>query len=202
MTEADWDDIERRLVGAWPWPTLDDERRAIYRAALSDLDPAAVLQAIDEMTPTHRDAMPLPQMLRDRARAGAPEFRDAPPPLPPHPGWTPATAVDGVGRPAPQGPPGMAVASLVLGVCGWVVAPWVGGILAIVFGAVALSQLRASGRTRGRVMALWGLWLGIGSVVAWTALVVVAAIVDDDDDDAAVAVARLTATALGRSITG
>jgi hypothetical protein len=52
----------------------------------------------------------------------------------------------------------MAVASLVLGIT-WVF--WVGSILAVVFGHVALGQIsRSQGWQRGRGMALAGLILG------------------------------------------
>ncbi len=183
MQGSEWDDIERRLVSAWPWPALDDERRQAYRAALADLDPPAVLRAIDELSPVHRDAMPLPQTLRAHVRSGAPAFRDPPPPPPP-------AGLDGLrgsGSPAgaEMGPPGLAVAALVLGVCSWFVVPFIGAVLAIVFGAVAVSQLRPQPGRPGRVMALWGLWLGITSFVAWTVLVIVAGINGGDDDEAA-----------------
>src|ERR1022692_4720658 len=52
--------------------------------------------------------------------------------------------------------PGLAIASLVLGLVP--VVPFVGSILAIVFGSVARSQITESGgRLRGTVMAVWGL---------------------------------------------
>jgi uncharacterized membrane protein len=53
---------------------------------------------------------------------------------------------------------GLAIASLVLGIV-WLY--WLGSILAVVFGHVALSQIkRSGGEQRGRGMAIAGLVLG------------------------------------------
>lgn len=53
---------------------------------------------------------------------------------------------------------GLAIASLVLGIC-WVY--WIGSILAVVFGAVALKRIAQSqGWRTGRGMAIAGLTLG------------------------------------------
>src|SRR5262249_29300948 len=68
---------------------------------------------------------------------------------------------------------GLAIASMVLGIV-WVY--WIGSILAVVFGHVALSQIKKSGDAqRGRGMAIAGLVLGYVGV-AILLLVVVAAI--------------------------
>jgi len=65
---------------------------------------------------------------------------------------------------------GLAIASLVLGLI-WL---WfVGSILAIIFGFIALNQIKESGgRQTGRGLAIAGIVLGF----AWTGLVVVAII--------------------------
>ncbi len=65
-------------------------------------------------------------------------------------GWGPGP---GYGPPSP-GTDGFAVASLVLGIV-----PVLGGLLGIVFGAIALPRIRRSGQ-RGRGMAIAGLVLG------------------------------------------
>ena len=60
----------------------------------------------------------------------------------------------------------LAVASLSLGILGWVLLPLVGGIAAIVTGHMARSDIRyAPDRIEGRGLALAGMILG------WTSLV-------------------------------
>jgi len=67
---------------------------------------------------------------------------------------------------------GLAVASLVLGIL-WIY--WVGAILAVVFGHIALRQIRGSeGAQTGRGMAIAGLVLGyIGLVILLFVIVLV-----------------------------
>jgi hypothetical protein len=87
-----------------------------------------------------------------------------PPPPPggsfpqPPPGWQPSQT--------PQQPPvgaapgrtsGLAIASMVLGIV-WVY--WIGSILAIIFGHVAISQIRRDPTLRGKGMAIAGVVLG------------------------------------------
>ena len=77
---------------------------------------------------------------------------------------------------------GMAIASLVCGIAGWVVFPFVAPLLAIIFGHVARGQIRQSGEGGGG-MALAGLLLGyinlalavIGVIIAIIVLIAVAA---------------------------
>ena len=75
---------------------------------------------------------------------------------------------------------GLAVASLVLGIL-WI--GWIGSILAVIFGHVALSQIkRAKGWKTGRGMAIAGVvlgWIGMATLVVSLA----AAIVGDDDTE-------------------
>jgi hypothetical protein len=62
-----------------------------------------------------------------------------------------------------QSPPtsNMALASLILGILGWLMLPIVGSILAIVFGHAALGEIdRADGQIGGRGLAQAGLILG------------------------------------------
>ena len=74
---------------------------------------------------------------------------------------------------------GRAVASLVLGIL-WI--RWIGSFLAVIFGHVALSQIkRAKGWKTGRGMALAGVvlgWIGMATLV----LGLVGAMVGGDDD--------------------
>lgn len=87
------------------------------------------------------------------------------PPAPPTseaqavPGWT-------AGPHARKKYSGWAVASLVLGICGLLlVAPFIGGILAVVFGVIARHDIRkSSGRLVGTGIANWGIGLGIAGL--------------------------------------
>jgi hypothetical protein len=61
---------------------------------------------------------------------------------------------------------GLAIAAMILGIL-WLY--WIGSILAVIFGHVALSQIGKSGGTQqGRGMAIAGLvlgWVGVGVLV-------------------------------------
>lgn len=66
---------------------------------------------------------------------------------------------------------GFAVASLVLGIV-WLY--WLGSLLAVIFGAVAISQIRrAEGRQTGEGMAIAGLVLGIVGLVILLTLIII-----------------------------
>lgn len=68
---------------------------------------------------------------------------------------------------------GLAIASLVCGICGLVL-PWVGfilSVLAIVFGGVAISQTRKDPSLGGRGMAIAGLVCGIVDIAFWLILI-------------------------------
>lgn len=68
---------------------------------------------------------------------------------------------------------GFAIASMVLGIV-WLY--WIGSILAIIFGHIAISQSRKDEMLRGRGMAIAGLVLGyVGIGVLVVALIAVAA---------------------------
>jgi hypothetical protein len=75
-----------------------------------------------------------------------------------------------------QGTNGMAVASLVLGIL-WVW--WIGSILAIVFGFVALGQLKVRNQ-QGRGLAIAGLVLGFIGVGILILAIIVAATTDSN----------------------
>lgn len=122
--------------------------------------------------------------------AGPPPVREAyapPPPPPPAPvapqpayAMVPAVApVPGPVYPPPQPYPGyqvvvaaktngLAIASLVLGIV-WVY--WIGSVLAVIFGHVALSQInKSNGTQQGRGMAIAGLvlgWIGVAVLIVW-----------------------------------
>jgi len=205
VTQDEWEAIAARIEAAWPAYPLTRSRRADYYEALADLDGGAVHGALDLLEAEGRGEPPAAATVRVEARNGAPEFADAasPPPPPPPPSASPPagghTATDG----RREGPPGLATASLVLGICGWVVVPFIAAVLAIIFGAVAISGLDAAGRRQGRLMALWGLWLGITGLAGWVILVVLVAVLDDSESESASAAlaSRLASTVTSRWIT-
>ena len=115
-----------------------------------------------------------------------------PPPAPPAPGGAPAPgwwlAADGRWYPPSAqpgaagygyGPPvrtsGYAIASLALGIT-WL--GWIGSVLAVIFGHVALAQVR-DGTRSGRGMAIAGLVLGYAGLALLALFVVLAFSTDD-----------------------
>jgi hypothetical protein len=68
---------------------------------------------------------------------------------------------------------GKAVASLVLGIAGWLVAPFILSVLGIIFGAMARKEIANDPAVGGRGMANWGFWLSITGLAAWVILIVV-----------------------------
>jgi hypothetical protein len=71
----------------------------------------------------------------------------------------------------------MAVASLVLGITGWMLCG-IGSIVGLVLGFVALGQIRNSGgRQTGAGMAKWGIGLGAASIALMVVYIVAVAIV-------------------------
>lgn len=65
----------------------------------------------------------------------------------------------------------MAVAALVLGILGFLwILPIIGSILGIIFGIIALSQIK-QGKGTGKGMAHTGLWLGVASLVISTVVI-------------------------------
>jgi hypothetical protein len=82
-------------------------------------------------------------------------------------------------QPQNAGTNGLAIASLVLGIV-WVF--WLGSILAVIFGHIALGQIKRSGQS-GKGMAVAGLVLGyIG--IAWIAFFFVMGLVEGIRDSA------------------
>lgn len=94
-----------------------------------------------------------------------------PPPPPPPPGYV--VAGYGVGFPAPPRTDGLAVASLVCGLAGFV-ACGIPSVVGLVLGLVSLRRIgRSGGRLAGRGMAITGVVLGI----VWLALIALFALV-------------------------
>jgi Domain of unknown function (DUF4190) len=91
------------------------------------------------------------------------ERRGTPAPTPQPPGDRGAYE-----QPPGRGTSGLAIASLVLGIV-WVF--WIGSILAVIFGHIALSRIKASrGMIEGKGLAIAGLvlgYLGIATLVLW-----------------------------------
>jgi Domain of unknown function (DUF4190) len=102
----------------------------------------------------------------------------APPPPPPGAGYPYGYGAPPYAQPRTNG---LAIASLVLGLTGWL-ACGVGSILAIVFGAVARGQIRASGgRDGGDGMAKAGIILGAVFLALGLVWIVVLVIVSAND---------------------
>jgi Domain of unknown function (DUF4190) len=144
--------------------TVIDDMSSIVAAARSGSKPAAANVAepepvVDRPPPVdHPPVIPQPAPLVPEPvppPAGTP-LRDFPAPAPyaPHPAYAPPVVVAGG-----TSTNGFAIASLVLGIV-WLY--WLGSLLALIFGAVAISQIRNSnGRQTGEGMAIAGLVLGI-----------------------------------------
>jgi Domain of unknown function (DUF4190) len=77
------------------------------------------------------------------------------------------------GQVAGQKTNGKAVASLVLGIAGWLVAPFILSVLGIIFGAMARKEIAQNPTLGGRGMANWGFWLSITGLAAWVVLIAV-----------------------------
>jgi len=65
---------------------------------------------------------------------------------------------------------GMAVASFVLSLCGFLCAGFILGLLAVIFGGVALSAINKDPRLGGKGLATAGLVIGIIDLAGWIAL--------------------------------
>ncbi len=109
--------------------------------------------------------------------------------------------------PSPYGQPaysqprteGTAVASLVLGIAGFVVCPLICSVLAIVFGAQAKNKIRQDPSLQGAGMAQAGFILGIiGAAIVGIAIIVfiIAAATSNDSSSSSLgAIAHLVAVA-------
>jgi hypothetical protein len=101
----------------------------------------------------------------------------SPPPPPPGYGAPAAPPPPGpysyAGAPAAQRTSGKAVASLVLGIAGLLIAPFILSVLGIIFGALARKEINTDPSLTGRGMANWGFWLSIVGLIAWVILIVV-----------------------------
>lgn len=64
----------------------------------------------------------------------------------------------------------LAITALILGCVAWVV-PFIGGLIAVIFGHVALVQARRRGEA-GRNLALTGLIMGYLSLIVWVLFIV------------------------------
>lgn len=87
-----------------------------------------------------------------------------------YPGYPPAAATTS----------GMAIASLVLSLLGWVLLPLIGAVLGVIFGHMALGEIkRSNGAVEGQGLAMAGLIIGyiqIAAVLLFCAFLVVIAI--------------------------
>jgi hypothetical protein len=65
----------------------------------------------------------------------------------------------------------LAVVSLITGICGLTVIPFLGALAAVISGHVSLSQIARTGENGG-ALAKIGLWLGYVGLVLWVAIFV------------------------------
>ncbi len=73
----------------------------------------------------------------------------------------PATAYPGYAGPMPPKTSGMAIASLVLSLLGLVILPLIGPVLGVIFGHMALGEIkRSGGAVEGQGLAMAGLVIG------------------------------------------
>ncbi len=116
---------------------------------------------------------------------------DQPPSYPPPPppggyGYPPPQQPGGYGYPPPgsgypqqtPGTNGLAIASLVCSLLGWLCG--IGPILGLVFGFIALNQIKQTGQG-GRGMALAGIIIGAVAIVAGIVLLLLGAIFGSTD---------------------
>jgi hypothetical protein len=121
---------------------------------------------------------------RPGSTPGAPPVVPPPPPSAPPPAWgPPPSGPTSWSAPRPNNP--TAVVSLVAGIVQFVICPIIGGIVAVVCGHVALSQIRRSyGAQGGTGLARAGLilgYVGIGlTVLAITGVLLVVGVFGDD----------------------
>jgi hypothetical protein len=96
--------------------------------------------------------------------APPPDYAPPPPVYPPTPVYPAVGAIPGFAVQTRGNSNGLAIASLVCGIVG--LCTGIGGILAVVFGHIALSQINSSGGTMGgKGQAIVGLVLGYIEVV-------------------------------------
>jgi hypothetical protein len=105
--------------------------------------------------------------------APAPAAPGQAPPPPAYAASPPPSPYGYAQAPAAQRTSGKAVAALVLGIAGWLVAPFILSVLGIVFGALARKEIAANPSLGGRGMANWGFWLSISGLAAWVVLIAV-----------------------------
>ena len=126
----------------------------------------------------YKEGAARPQAAAAQPGAYTPPVADAPPI-----GYSqPGTFV-----PAPGATSGKAIASLILGIGGFVLCPLICSILALVLGYQAKAEINASGgRLSGRGSATAGIvlgWIGIVLVLAFIALVIVGMSLGEQYDD-------------------
>ena len=105
--------------------------------------------------------------------APAPAAPGQAPPPPAYAASPPPSPYGYAQAPAAQRTSGKAVAALVLGIAGWLVAPFILSVLGIIFGAMARKEIANDPAVGGRGMANWGFWLSITGLAAWVILIVV-----------------------------
>ncbi len=88
-------------------------------------------------------------------------------PAPPqYPSYTTPAYPGYYAGPMPQSTNGMAIASLVCSISGFILFPFIGAVLGVIFGHIALKQIKAS-QEQGHGMAVAGLVMGYIQIALW-----------------------------------
>lgn len=107
---------------------------------------------------------------------GAPAY-DAAPQAPAYPAYNSAPGYPGgqaYAAPAPTNP--LAITALIAGIAGFIILPFIGSLVAIITGHMALSKLKTSGE-QGRGMALAGVIMGyVGIALGVLSLILLVAL--------------------------
>lgn len=100
---------------------------------------------------------------------GTPGYPGYPPSgYPMYPGYPGYAAAPYYAGPMPRKTNGMAIASLACSIASWVIIPVFGAVLGVIFGHLALGQLRrADGAEEGRGLAIAGLAVGYVNLILW-----------------------------------
>ena len=67
----------------------------------------------------------------------------------------------------------LALVSLIAGILGWTLAPFIGSLVAVITGHMARKEIRNNPALDGDVMAVIGLVLGWASVILWIVGIIV-----------------------------
>ncbi len=187
MTTAEWIVLSRQVAVAWPRQPLTDAEDRLYFDVVQGLTSDNVANGILRLVRDGAAGRPSPGDLYQASAPAVPsrlvvDVSRTPLPHRPLPVAQPIarsptvmmsgriTRGPGAALAAPPGTPGIATASLVLGIVAIVVP--ICGVVAVVLGGVALNQVQRMPGQPGRGQATAGLVLGIVFTAIWAWLFV------------------------------